>query len=57
MAKGAQVSGTLNNLLVTKGIIQGKKINVLGKKTPSKKEEEAKPEAKAEASAEASAAE
>jgi small subunit ribosomal protein S16 len=48
MSKGAQVSGTLNNLLVTKGIIQGKKINVLGKKTPIKKEEEAKPEAKAE---------
>ena len=59
--KRAQVSGTLKTLLVTKGIIQGKKVNVLGKKTPIKKDEpakeEAKPEAKAEAPAEAPAEE
>jgi small subunit ribosomal protein S16 len=35
---GAQVTPTAHNLLVTKGIIQGKKINVLPKKTPQKKE-------------------
>jgi small subunit ribosomal protein S16 len=45
ISMGAQVSGTVNNLLVTKGIIQGKKVNVLGKKNPPKKEEEAKAEA------------
>jgi small subunit ribosomal protein S16 len=56
MSKGAQVSGTLNNLLVTKGIIQGKKVNVLGKKTPIKKAEEAKPEVKAEVAVETPAA-
>lgn len=33
MSMGAQISGTVNNLLVTKGIIQGKKINVLSRKT------------------------
>ena len=61
ISKGAQVSGTLNNLLITKGIIQGKKVNVLGKKTPIKKDlpaqagEEAKPEIKAEAPAVAEA--
>lgn len=50
ISKGAELSGTVNNLLVSKKIIEGKKVNVLGKKTPIKKEEEAKPEApKAEA--------
>lgn len=48
ISKGAQLSGTVNNLLITKGIIQGKKINVLGKKTPIKKEEPSKEEVKAE---------
>lgn len=44
---GAQVSGTVNNLLITKGVIQGKKVNVLQKKHPPKKEgEETKVEAK-----------
>ncbi len=42
ISKGAQLSGTVNNLLITKGVIEGKKINVLGKKNPPKKEEEAK---------------
>ena len=35
---GAQMSPTVHNLLVTKGVLAGKKINVLPKKTPQKKE-------------------
>lgn len=35
---GAQVSPTVHNLLVSKKIIEGKKINVLPKKTLQKKE-------------------
>ncbi len=35
---GAQVTPTAHNLLVSKGIIEGKKINVLPKKSPQKKE-------------------
>jgi len=38
IAKGAQPTGTIRNLLITKGIIEGKKVNVLSKKTPIKKE-------------------
>jgi small subunit ribosomal protein S16 len=56
ISKGAQLSGTVNNLLITNKVIEGKKVNVLGKKTPIKKEEakeEAKVEEKAEAPAEA----
>lgn len=52
IAMGAQVSGTVNNLLITKGVIEGKKVNVLGKKTAPKKEEakvEEAPVAEAEA--------
>lgn len=46
---GAQASGTVHNLLVSKGIITGAKINVLPKKTPIVKEApvEAQPEAEA----------
>ena len=54
MSKGAKLSGTVNNLLIEKKIIEGKKINVLPKKTPIVKEvvEEApKAEAKVEAPA------
>ena len=36
---GAQASGTMHNMLVSTGIITGKKINVLPKKTVPKKEE------------------
>ncbi len=36
---GAQVSPTVHNLLISKGVLEGKKINVLPKKTPVKKEE------------------
>lgn len=38
MEHGAKASDTLHNLLVSKGIIKGKKINVLPKKTPPQKE-------------------
>ncbi len=46
MAKGAQVSPTVHNLLLKQGVITGKKINVLPKKTAPVKEvpaEEAAP--------------
>ncbi|HFC10974.1 MAG TPA: 30S ribosomal protein S16 [Candidatus Kaiserbacteria bacterium] len=39
---GAQLSPSLKNLLINKGIIEGKKINVLPKKSPIKKEEDEK---------------
>lgn len=38
MTKGVQLSGTVHNLLIEKKIIDGKKINVLPKKTPIVKE-------------------
>jgi small subunit ribosomal protein S16 len=38
---GAGLSGTVNNLLISKKIIEGKKVNVLPKKTAPKKEEAA----------------
>jgi small subunit ribosomal protein S16 len=40
--KGAQVSDTVHNLLIAKKVIEGKKKNVLPKKTPIKKEDEKK---------------
>jgi small subunit ribosomal protein S16 len=40
VSKGAKVSDTLHNMLVSKKIIQGKKINVLPKKTVPMKEGE-----------------
>ncbi len=43
MSEGAQVSDTVHNLLVSQKIIEGKKINVLPKKTVPKKEEEPAP--------------
>jgi small subunit ribosomal protein S16 len=39
MGKGAQLSGTVHNLLVSHKIIEGKKINVLPKKSPVVDEE------------------
>lgn len=39
MGVGAQVSPTVHNLLVSNKVIDGKKINVLPKKSPVKKEE------------------
>ncbi len=41
MSKGAQASGTMHNMLISAGIIKGKKINVLPKKTVAKVEEAA----------------
>jgi len=41
ISKGAQPTGSIRNLLITKGIIEGKKVNVLPKKTPIKKDEPA----------------
>ena len=38
---GAKPSGTVHNMLLSAGIIKGKKINVLPKKTVAKKEVEA----------------
>lgn len=38
---GAQPTGTLHNMLVSEGILKGKKVNVLPKKTVEKKEEPA----------------
>ncbi len=45
---GAQVSPTVHNLLVTEGILDGKKKNVLPKKNPIIKEQEEKQEEKVE---------
>ena len=39
IGNGATVSGTVHNLLISNKIIEGKKINVLPKKTAPKKEE------------------
>lgn len=38
VGKGAQVSDSLKNLFITKGILEGKKVNVLPKKTVPKVE-------------------
>jgi small subunit ribosomal protein S16 len=42
MAKGAQVSATVHNMLVHEGMIEGKKKNVLSKKKPTGKRKENK---------------
>jgi len=55
MSQGAQVSDTVYNLLVGEKIIDGKKINVLPKKTPVIDEEKIKAEAEAKEKAEAEA--
>jgi len=52
MSQGVQVSGTIHNMLVGEGIIKGKKINVLSKKSPIIDEEKLKAEAEAKAAAE-----
>lgn len=55
IGNGATVSDTVHNLLVTKKIIDGKKINVLPKKTVEKKDEpvvESAPAAEAPAESE-----
>lgn len=55
IAKGVQVSGTVHNILVDKKIIEGKKINVLSRKSPIIDEAKIKAEADAKAAAEAKA--
>lgn len=40
LSKGAQASPTVHNMLISAGIIEGKKINVLPKKSPPKKPSE-----------------
>jgi len=42
MSKGAQVSDTMHNFLVHDKVIEGKKVNVLPKKKPTKKRKELK---------------
>ncbi len=42
MSKGAKLSDTMHNFLVHKGVIKGKKINVLPKKKPTVKRKELK---------------
>ncbi len=55
ISKGAQLSDTVHNLLITRKVITGKKINVLPKKTPIKKETTEAPAAPAAPEAEAPA--
>jgi len=57
ISKGAQPSGTMHNMLISAGIIKGKKINVLPKKTVAKPEEQVAAEAAAAAPAAAAVAE
>lgn len=44
LSVGAQTSGTVHNLLISQGVIEGNKINVLPKKKPIVKEGENKAE-------------
>ncbi len=38
ISMGAQPTGSIHNLLINKGVIQGKKVNALPKRTPIKKD-------------------
>lgn len=55
MSKGAQPTDSIKNLLINKKVIEGKKVNVLPKKTPQKNEAAIKAEAEAAAAAKAAA--
>ena len=61
LAKGVQPSDTVHHLLVSQKVLDGKKVNVLPKKSPivseSTEEETAAPEASEEAAAETAATE
>jgi small subunit ribosomal protein S16 len=57
IANGAQVSDTVRNFLITKGVIEGDKVNVLPKKTPIVKEAEEGEESPKEETGEAPATE
>jgi small subunit ribosomal protein S16 len=48
MSKGAQLSGTVHNMLISKKVIEGKKINVLPLKKPIIKEAKEEAPAKTE---------
>lgn len=50
ISQGATVSDTVHNLLISQKVIEGKKINVLPRKSPPKKEEAPVVEAAAPAS-------
>ena len=56
ISKGAQPTDSIRNLFITKGILEGKKVNVLPKKTPIKSDAP-EPEAAASAVVEAPVAE
>lgn len=56
LSKGVQPSDTLHNLLISKKVIEGKKINVLPRKSPIIDEEAEKAKEEAAAAAEAEAA-
>lgn len=53
LSKGVQASGTVHNFLVSQKIIEGKKINVLSRKSPIIDEAKIKAEAEAKAAKEA----
>ena len=55
ISKGAQPTDSIHNLLINKGVITGKKVNVLPKKTPQKNEAAIAAEAATVAEAAASA--
>lgn len=58
LSQGSQTSGTVHNFLVDQGVVKGKKLNVLPKKSPTKKRNAPdEPEPAAEAAPETSAAE
>ena len=40
LSVGAKASGTMHNMLVSAGIVSGKKVNVLPRKSPPKKDDE-----------------
>lgn len=52
VGKGAQLSPSLSNLLINKGVIEGKKVNVLPRKSPIKNETPAPAASQAEPVAE-----
>ena len=52
LSVGAQASGTMHNMLISAGIIEGKKVNVLPKKSPPAKESEQKTDSTGRAQAE-----
>jgi small subunit ribosomal protein S16 len=56
ISMGAQPTGSIHNLLINKGVITGKKVNVLQKHTPQKNEAAIAAEAAAAEAAKAAAA-